>query len=307
MSVSTLCTLPSEIIWNIVSLLSPLDLSHMRMVCKQILYYCDHPSNWRNIHLLQPFTLTRESISRLPSSFDIQEIYSNVNSKCLYLWNLPELKTILEPHLLIIQKIEIWGVRDNIIRYLILNCPNLQELKISGWNTLSDHALRVPAQQLCLRKLKLVGQTKSNFTSVDANTFGNFIARCPLLEELSIVRCQIHIQADSLIDSFDSQTPSQEQHTQAPSSPSSLRSLTVGTKRTWSGQHVKRLFQVCSKLCFLALVPDFKCMVEERQVDNSTRRSKPIMDDNEPALEKSVLSIDDEEMQNSKNIVFYSN
>lgn len=272
-----------------------------------MLLYCDHPSNWKDIQLVKPFTTTREASRESPSSFDPLESSVNIKSKCLYLWNLSELKTILEPHLLLIQKIEIWGVRDNIIRYLILNCSNLQDLTIFGWNTLSDHALRVPAQQLRLRKLKLVGQRKSNFTSVDANTFGNFIARCPSLEELSVVRCQVHIQADSLIDSFDSNIPPPKQSGNVSVSPLSLRSLTVGTKRTWSGQHVKRLFQVCSNLCFLALVPDFKCTLEVQQVDNLTARTKPIMDDNQPALEQSVQSIDDEEMENSKNIVFYIN
>lgn len=307
MSASTLSSLPPEIIWNIVSLLSPLDLSNMRAVCKKMLSCCDHPSNWRNIQLVQSFTTTGDYGCELPSTFDPLESSVNINNKCLHLWKPSELKNILEPHLLIIQKIEIWGVCDSIIRYLILNCSNLQELTIFGWNSLSDHALRVPTQQLCLRKLKLVGQRKSNFTSVDANILGNFIARCPLLEELSVVRCQVHIQADSLIDSFDSHISPPNQSGYGSVSPSSLRTLIVGTKRTWSGKHVKRLFQVCSNLCLLALVPDFKCTLGVQQVDNFTARTKLIMDDNQPALEQSALSIDDEEMENSRNIVFYIN
>lgn len=296
-------SLPPEIIWSTVSLLKPVDLFNTRLVCKKLKTYCDCPVNWKHI-LLEP-PLPENNTGTLNGLSQKDESNINIKEEIIPLWNILDLKKILEPHLLFIQAIKIWGVRDNIIRYLILNCPHLTDLTILGWSTLSDHALRIPAQSnhaLPLRRLRLIGYKKSNFTSVDAITFGNLIARCPHLEELSVICCQVHIQAESLIDSFDS--TQQRQQTNVPSHDvSSLRSLTVATKRTWSKQHVTRLFQLCSNLSFLALVPDSKQINE--QADKETA-SKPVMNNNEPVLEKNKLSVDDVDINESDNIIIYS-
>lgn len=280
-------SLPSEIIWNVITLLDPNELSNTRLVCKRLRTYCDHPSNWKDISLN-------------PQS----PIKSQTNPDVLTLWNLFQLKEIIQPHLSLIKTIQIWGVRDNIIRYLILHCLELENLTISGWSTLSDHALRVPFQpdqSLCLRRLRLVGQQKSNFTSLDATAFGKLIAKCPYLEELSVVSCQIHIQADSFLKSFDFTQQLSEGDL------SSLKSLTVATKRTWSSEHVTKLFQMCSSLRYLALVPDSKNILEP--VDRTTSQPMtlvPIMESDRPLLEKNVQSVGEQEILEFDNVVIHS-
>lgn len=300
---TSMFSLPPEIVWSIVSLLKPADLSNTRLVCKKFKAYCDCPANWKHILLEPPLpknnTVTCNGLSQKDES------NVNVEEEAIPLWNILDLKKILEPHLLFIQTIKIWGIRDNIIRYLILKCPHLTELTILGWSTLSDHALRIPAQPnhaLPLRRLRLIGSKKANFTSLDAITFGNLIARCPHLEELSVICCQVHIQAESLIDSFDS-TQQRQQTNESSHDVSSLRSLTVATKRTWSKQHVTRLFQLCSNLCFLALVPDSKQINEQAGKETA---SKPVMNNNEPVLEKNTLSVDDVDIKEANNIIIYS-
>jgi hypothetical protein len=331
-SPKTLRSLPSEILWNIITLLDPIDLSNARLVSKQLKKYCDHPTRWKNLSLDPP---ALSSLTIAASTATTTTRYSNANNSSishdvLALWNLSDLKAILEPHLSLIQSIQIWGVRDNIIRYLILHCHNLQDLTILGWSTLSDHALRIPPShqsggdhQLSLRRLRLVGQQKSNFTSLDATTFAKLITRCPQLEELSVVSCQIHIQADSLLNSFDPTSSNRQNNYQqdqtntsstvnntATSSAviSSLKSLTVATKRTWSSRNVTRLFQLCSNLQVLALVPDSK-NIDVEDTSSSSRSPTtpiPVLDNNQPLLEKNVQSIEEQEMLEFDNIVIYS-
>lgn len=280
-------SMPTEIIWKVITLLNPYEVSNTRLVCKRLRTYCDHPSIWKSISL-NPQCLIKE----------------NTDPGALTLWNLFELKEIIQPHLSLIKAITIWGVRDNIIRYLLLHCIKLENLTISGWSTLSDHALRVPFQpdeQLCLRRLRLVGQQKSNFTSLDASAFGKLIAKCPHLEELSVVSCQIHIQADNFLKSFDFF------HQPSEGDLSSLKSLTVATKRTWSSQHVTRLFQLCSSLSYLALVPDsnnISYMFDP--LPSQTAAIVPIIENHESLLEKNLQSINDQEILEFKNIIIYS-
>ncbi|KAG2200627.1 hypothetical protein INT47_007371 [Mucor saturninus] len=261
--------MPTEIVWKVLTLLDPYDVSNTRLTCKRLRTYCDHPSIWKDISL-NPQCLTKVHTA----------------SGALTLWNLLELKEIIQPHLSLIKTIKILGVRDNIIRYLILHCNKLENLTISGWSTLSDHALRVPFQpdqQLCLRRLRLVGRQKSNFTSLDATTFGKLIAKCPYLEELSVVSCQIHIQADSFLKSFDFI------HRLPEGNLLSLKSLTMATKRTWSSQHITKLFQLCSSLCVLALVPDSDNIPEiADELPPQAASLVPIVKSHEPILEKSV-------------------
>lgn len=323
-----LCSLPSEILWKIIILLNPVDLSNARVVSKQFNKYCDHPNHWTKLLLDPSTTISHHSTSATKEDNNDNRMKNDI----LTLWNLSDLKNVLEPHLALIETIQIWGVRDNIIRFLILHCNNLQELTISGWSTLSDHALRIPNQQLSLRRLRLVGQQKSNFTSLDAATFGKLITQCPQLEELSVVSCQIHIQADSFIKSFDpanrrdhhqEQQQQQQPNIVSPSAndsetsvltplgdssppPTALKSLTVATKRTWSTQHVTRLFQLCSSLQVLALVPDSKNITVENKSPTSPTASLPVLNNNHPLLEKNVESIAEEEMLEFDNILVYS-
>ncbi|KAI8981846.1 hypothetical protein BDF20DRAFT_800998, partial [Mycotypha africana] len=234
---SRLFTLPAELIWKIFNNLSQVDLSIARLVSKTFLKYSDDPSMWRHIHLKKSIHLSKED--------ERQKV----------LWKLTELVPILQPHLSLIRSISICGVRDNIVQYLLLNCPNLEELTIDGWTTLSEHAFDLTKKlerryypSLPLRKLKLLSVRGNYYTSLDAAAFGRLMHHCPHLEELSIVGCQIHLHADYLLRSITKETVPQ-------TFTNSLRYITLATKRTWSTHHIIRLFQICSRLCWLGLVP----------------------------------------------------
>ncbi|KAG2232653.1 hypothetical protein INT48_004253 [Thamnidium elegans] len=261
MSSCHLFFLPSEIIWKIIQLLDPIDLSNTRQSCKRLRTYCDHPSNWTTITLA-------------PSP----------SSGALDLWNLSTLQFILQPHLALIKTIKIWGVRDNIIRYLLTSCSCLENLTICSWITLSDHAfskqLTIP---LSLRTLRLNGQ--QHFTSLDAATFAKLISNCPRLEEVYVTNCKIHIQAEALLDGVSL-------------GGESLKLLVVATKRTWSSYHVTRLFQVCSSLKYLALLSG-----SSDTVDLSLSGRMYHMPS---VLEKDVQYIQEREIKEFDNIIVYS-
>jgi hypothetical protein len=311
---SRLSLIPIEIIWEIIKKLDLVDLSNARLVSRRMRTLCDHPSHWRHIQLKPAVSNALEG--RIDS---------------LALWNLPDLKTILEPHRLLIQTIHIWGVKDNIIQYILINCLHLQDLTVSGWSTLSDLAFRAPFTQpnrqhlYHLRRLRLVGQRKSNFTSLDGATFGKLIAQCPNLEELSVISCQIHLQADTLLQSFNNRHVSNQVHNESMntldrnSRQMSLKSLTVSTKRTWSSEHVTSLFRLCSSLCFLGLVPDSNKILEytskknakagENGIKTEETTSIPVLEitnaNQQPILKRHVQFIDEQEMLEFNNIIIY--
>ncbi|KAK4509444.1 uncharacterized protein ATC70_007796 [Mucor velutinosus] len=303
--------LPTEIVWKIMQTLDPVDLSRTRLVCKRLRTFSDHPALWRCIQL--------EASRKTQHMEDIP------------LWNLTDLKAILQLHLSHIQTIQIRGVRDNIVQYILLNCSNLQELTISGWSTLSDHAFRISTTPtfaaLSLRRLRLIGQRRSNYTSIDATALGKLLTYCPHLEEITVVCCQIHVQAECFLQMMDQvmhqdQRLWMQQHQQDQgqlNSSSSLKSLVVATKRTWSSHHVMRLFQLCSNLRFLGLVPDSIEVVEYTELNQNNDEitaPMPILDhssnathanaNNQPhLLTKDIQAIDGQEMLDSDNLIVY--
>lgn len=307
--------LPTEIVWKVMQALDPIDLSITRCISKKFRTFSDHAVLWEDIQL-KP--------TKSPSS-DMDD---------LPLWNLADLKAVLQLHLSHIQTIHIWGVRDNIVQYILLNCFNLQELTISGWSTLSDHAFRIittahhyqttKPTTLNLRRLRLIGQQKSNYTSLDATTFGKLINQCPYLEEITVVSCQIHLQAECLLQMVDQQEKeaavSMQHHYHHHQPPSSLKSLVIATKRTWSNHHITRLFQLCPNLRFLGLVPDSIEIVEYRGInqnneeisapmpiiDNSTGNNSVSSSSDQPHLiTKNIRAITDHEMLDSDNLIVY--
>ncbi|KAG2202978.1 hypothetical protein INT46_009095 [Mucor plumbeus] len=304
--------LPTEIIWKIMQALDPIDLSATRCINKKFRTFSDNAVLWRNIQL--------------------KPKRSSSNCDNLPLWNLADLKAVLQLHLSHIQTIKIWGVRDNIVQYILLNCINLQDLTISGWSTLSDHAFRITTEAHChqitkpatlnLRRLRLIGQQKSNYTSLDATTFGKLINQCPHLEEITVVSCQIYLQAECLLQMVDQQEKeaaiSMQQHYHH-QPPSSLKSLVIATKRTWSNYHVTRLFQLCPNLRFLGLVPDSIEIVEYKGInqnneeitapmpilDNSTSYNSANSSSQPHLITKNVHAIKDHEMLDSANLIVY--
>ncbi|KAI9358769.1 hypothetical protein BD770DRAFT_68447 [Pilaira anomala] len=232
---SALFSLSSEIIWRVIQLLEPIDLSSTRQVSKRLRTYCDHPQNWKSISLIAPPTSSSSSSNTMK------------DEKRINLWNLTQLRHIIQPHLQFIQTICIWGVRDSIIRYLCQHCHHLQTLTIFGWSTLSNHAFSVQPSNhslLLLRSIRLVGRQRDrrskNFISFDstATFFEDLIRKWPQLEEISMINCQVQIQIDPLLKLFGYVYVYQ-------SDSHFLNSfMVVASKRACSSEHIKNIFRL---------------------------------------------------------------
>ncbi|CAO3600633.1 unnamed protein product [Absidia cylindrospora] len=195
-----LSNLPSETLWQILSYLNVHDLSCMRMSSKKMALFADHPSHWRHLDLAPLTRPCTENDQNGMSIFPLQ------------LWNLKDLQRLIGPHRRMIESIQIWGVRDNIVRYILSHCVNLTDLTLNGWSTLSEHAFKHIHPHLKLHRLMLVGaQAQPNYTSMDATTLAHLLMQCPL-KELSL-GCQVHIHAQTLLMELN-----KRQHKPLPSS-----------------------------------------------------------------------------------------
>jgi hypothetical protein len=274
-----LTELPTEIILNILQYLSTVDLARVRLVSKKLRKICDYPICWKQVVL---------------KKVD-QESDREKNETALSLWKLEELKEVIEPHLFFIESLCIWGVHDNIVQYLVLNCPTLKELTLYGWFTLSGHSLKIPeGKTLPLQKLRLVSSPKSqsNFTSLDASALGKFISQCPNLMHI-LLACQIHFQADTLLQSFASK-PSR-----------SLESLVVTAKRYWSSEHVTKVFEYCPALSFFGLVPDLTFEINNEDSEDRIALNKSDIASLIPNEYLSTLPVTEEDLLRFKNITIY--
>lgn len=186
-----LSNLPSETLWKILSYLTVHDLSCIRMTNRKLAVFADHPSHWRHLHLAPPS-------HQYQNQHQQQDQRAIPSSNSMTLWSLKDLQRLVGPHRKIIESIQIWGVRDNILRYILSQCMNLTDLTVCGWATLSDHAFKQLHPDLNLQRLVLIGaQEQPNYTALDATTLAHLLVQCPL-KELSL-GCQIHIHAETLI------------------------------------------------------------------------------------------------------------
>ena len=252
---NSLHNLPSEILWNIISFFSLEQLSNARLVSKKLRHFCDHPSHWKHLRLVPP-----------QQQYQQQDNHTN-NKSSIVLWQLNDLERILKPHLNIIQSIQIWGVRDNIVRYLLQHCPHLNNLTLCGWTTLSNHAFKITSsssstpKKLALRRLELIGtDQQTNYAAIDARSLGDLLIQCPDLSDL-MLGCQVHIHARTLLRELKKRKQHHQKtsnnnnddesclsSTSLSSSPIQLRSLTLATRRTWSQRHVAELLDLCPQL-----------------------------------------------------------
>ncbi|KAG0823948.1 hypothetical protein G6F62_006536 [Rhizopus arrhizus] len=174
---------------------------------------------------------------------NFDEVKNNTSTK---LWQLNELKSIIDPHKDHIYSIHIWGVRDSIVQYILSHCSKLKHLTICGWTTLSDHSLHlVPNQLLELKSIKLIGSAnKTNHVSIDAYTLAKFILQSPQLNHL-VFGCQTHVHADTFLSELEKQT-SRSHH---------LKSFTLATKKTWNKDHLVRFVDIYPTIERIQLVP----------------------------------------------------
>ncbi|KAI8098621.1 uncharacterized protein BX664DRAFT_319185 [Halteromyces radiatus] len=247
-----LSILPSETLWQVLSYLTVHDLSCIRLVSKKLALFADHPSHWRHLHLAPP------------QQYEEEQKVVSFSSSSLKLWSLKDLQRLIGPHRRIIESIQIWGVRDNIVRYILSHCVNLTDLTLCGWATLSDHAFKHLHPELKLHRLMLVGaQEQPNYTAMDATTLAHLLMQCPL-KELSL-GCQVHIHAQTLLMELNKQQlpyKSSKKHnlslftkSKTTKPPLHLQRLTLATRRTWSTEHVMALFDTCPSLHHVCLFP----------------------------------------------------
>ncbi|KAI8375780.1 hypothetical protein BD560DRAFT_391889 [Blakeslea trispora] len=220
--------LPPELLFQVTSYLSCQELAKLRLVSSMLRTFCDRPVHWRAIQLHHENRAGQE------------------------LWKLGELKSIITPHLDHIQSIRIWGVRDNIVNYILSSCHNLRHLTICGWTTLSDHSLRLlPPRSLKLKTLVLIGSSEqTKFASIDASTLSNLLAQCPEMSNL-VLGCELQVNAETLVAELENKL-----HAHLLRSSNGLQSLTFATKRTWLNEHVLRLIKIYPSIQNICLLPD---------------------------------------------------
>lgn len=221
--------LPPEIVFNIIAHISYKDVSCLRLVSRRLRTYCDQPIIWRSI-ILKP-----------------SEMHNDTRN---ILWKLIELKNIIDPHVSLIESVRIWGVRDNIVQYLLLSCPNLQHLTICGWTTLSDHCLRLlPSQSLKIKTLELIGTSQeTNYVSVDAYTLSNLLVQSPHITSL-IIGCDSQIHAETFVTELE-----RHNHPVDSLNPD-LRMLTLASRRSWLNRHILRLVHIYPDIQKIYLMP----------------------------------------------------
>ncbi|KAI9277166.1 hypothetical protein BDA99DRAFT_555080 [Phascolomyces articulosus] len=296
---TTLQELPPEILWNIVSYFSLEQLSNARLVSLKLRHFCDHPDHWKHVRLVPP------QIEQQNGSL------SSSSSSSISLWQMNDLERILAPHLKLIQSVQIWGVRDNIVRYLLQNCVNLYDLTLCGWTTLSNHAFKIPASsttgtsKLALRRLELIGTDQQpNYAAIDARLLGDLLTQCPDLSEL-MLGCQVHIHAQTLLKELKKRRTSNSKSSQPPMLPPiQLRSLTLATRRTWSQRHVAELLDLCPQLervcLFLAAAKGFDL---KKQKDARQEVHQLMMSNNNKPQEVSLEPSSDGEEDDYDNNV----
>jgi hypothetical protein len=181
-------------------------------------------------------------------SITLKPLYDDDNDDAKdVLWKLAELKEIIEPHVSIIKSVRIWGVRDNIVKYLLSSCLNLQHLTICGWTTLSDHCLRLlPSQLLKIKTLELIGSSKdTNFVSVDAYTLSNLLVQSPHMTNL-VFGCDSQVHAETFVTELEQNT----------SLGVDLQLFTLASRKTWLNSHILRLTYLFPDIQKIYLMPD---------------------------------------------------
>ncbi|KAG2225441.1 hypothetical protein INT45_010077 [Circinella minor] len=231
--------LPFELLWHIFSFASPRERCVARQVSRQLRALCSHPIFWETIDL------THKS-----------------------LWQLDELQNILTPHLEHIRSIFIQGVRDDSIRYLLNYCPNLEELSVRRWKTLSDHALKCKEHKK-LRIFALHGDG-TPYTAIDANSLSRLVLRLPSLQNLSLI-AHAHIHIPTLLKTIKKNPPQQ------------LQSITLPIYHhdqqydgmAVSSDYAEQLLRTCPQLEQIFFVPNIG--MGFNNIDTNNNKLRPLL------------------------------
>ncbi|KAG2177725.1 hypothetical protein INT44_008239 [Umbelopsis vinacea] len=152
----SLLNIPPELAFYILSMLSPQDWLNLRQTSRSMRILVDHPHLWRSIIL-----------NTTPSNP----------------WRRTQIQRLISKHRHGIEHIKIDNVSDASIRYILSDCTNLKSLHVSGWKTLTDHALKGNTPLPRFEKLTLAC---TNMAALDAASITHFLERAPLLNELAI-------------------------------------------------------------------------------------------------------------------------
>ncbi|ORZ21172.1 hypothetical protein BCR42DRAFT_321453 [Absidia repens] len=239
--------LPTEILDRIFSSADIWQLATLRQVCSHWRCIVDKPSRWKRVLLRERSQPRQKRISSPPSAFT-----SN-------LWTLDSLRYLLNPNLHHIQSLTISGVRDSTVRFILLQCPLLENLEIMSWNTLSNHALTL-IHHLNLRCFKIIGIV-DQFLAIDALSLAHFILFCPSLHKLSINHCRICVHPDIFLKQLRSRLGDSCLYTMTSIILSSLQ-------QPWSRHHVDQLLALCPSLYHLRLESKSSTIIMTKQLDS---------------------------------------
>jgi F-box-like len=204
----SLLNIPPELAFYIFSMLSPQDWLNLRQTSRSLGLLVDHPHLWRSIIL-----------NTTPSSP----------------WKRVQIQRLIGRHRHGIEHIRIQNVSDASIRCILTDCTNLKSLHVTGWKTLTDHALKGNTPLPRLKKLTLVC---TNLAALDAASITHFLERAPLLNELSIC-CPTAVRSQSLAASLTS---------------THLIKLKMYSSKRWPLEHRAVIAKKCARLSQLGIM-----------------------------------------------------
>lgn len=204
----SLLNIPPELAFYILSMLSPQDWLNLRQTSRSLAILVDHPLLWRSIIL-----------NTMPSSP----------------WKRSQIQRLIGKHRHGIEHIRIQNVSDASMRCILTYCTNLKSLHVSGWKTLTDHALK---GNTLLPRLEKVTLVCSNMAALDAASITHFLERAPLLKELSIC-CPTAVRSLPLADLLPS---------------TQLNKLKVYSSKRWPLDHRAVIVKKCAKLSRLDIM-----------------------------------------------------
>ncbi|KAI9319209.1 hypothetical protein BX666DRAFT_2025530 [Dichotomocladium elegans] len=204
--------LPLELWCYIIFLLPPADVCVVRHVSRMLGVLCNDPRVWKHLEL--------ESSTQ---------------------WDLKQIRPIVAQHSIPhIRSISVHNVRDEVVRYILNACPQLEELTVSRWTTLSHHALKCNYAAHGLKRLHLHGQDAA-YTAIDALAIARLFTCCPQLQVFEMV-AQAHVHLPTLLAAF------------ARHPPQALRLLALPTYHPDPSIHAECFLRLCPGLESVLLI-----------------------------------------------------
>ncbi|KAI9146357.1 hypothetical protein BKA69DRAFT_18380 [Paraphysoderma sedebokerense] len=209
--IESLLDFPHEILTHILSFFDIVTLIKLRTVCKTFDAAVFSCSLWKDIDV------------QFDKNWKFAEELLSLISKCGHYS----------------KKMKAENVRDDIVSHIIQTCPNLEELTLKKWTTLSDHAFAplVDRSFLYLKKVTIL-DNGGFYSAITCQSIAALAESAPNLEEL-------HVWCNAMLNSRAIRTV-------ADNNPK-LRVLSISSSQLLTDDDIGYLVEKCPNLSYLAL------------------------------------------------------